>query len=202
MNPDQDKNLLSTAITIAQHLAFAWNYSATLRGLQQYARECPAILDRNGHFVATITYALWDSLFLKLSHCSDNRKEATGFPKLFKQLRTYLPKPHKLAPQLQAQERRLRGLEVQRKVENWRNQVVAHHTITSDFDAFYKMNVVSLDEIERVIGELDEILHVFMIPLWTQCVMVRDLGQYAREGVDQFVTSMKKEAASQNAQNH
>src|SRR5881397_2207240 len=78
MNPEQDENLLTTAKIIAQHLAFAWNYSATLRGLQQYARECPTILDRNGHFVATITYALWDSLLLKLSHCSDNRREATG----------------------------------------------------------------------------------------------------------------------------
>jgi hypothetical protein len=53
---------------------------------------------------------------------------------------------------------------VQRKIENWRNQVVAHHTITSDFNIFYEMNVVSFDDIERVIGELDEILHIFAIP--------------------------------------
>ncbi|MGH7826748.1 MAG: hypothetical protein ACREQ7_16440 [Candidatus Binatia bacterium] len=198
MNPDQDKNLSSTAATIADHLARAWNYCATLRGLQRYARECPAILDSNGHFIATITYALWDSLFLNLSHCSDNRKEATGFPKLFRQLRAHLPEGHELVPQVQAQERRLRGLDVQKKVETWRNQVVAHHTITSDFEAFYKKNVVSLDEIEQVICELNEILHVFTLPLWHQCFMVRDLGQHAREGVDRLVTCMMKWAKQQN----
>ena len=201
MNPDQDKNLFSTAKTVAEHLAFAWNYSATLRGLQQYTRECPAILKRNEHFVTTIWYALWYALFLKLSHCSDSRKEATGFPKLFKQLRAYLPKRHELVAQVQAQERRLNGLDVQRKVENWRNQVIAHHTITGDFNTFYKENVVSLDEIERMINEMNESLHIFTILLWSQWFMVRDLDKHAREGVDHFVASMKKDAERQNSPN-
>jgi AbiU2 len=201
MNPDQDKHLLSTTTTTAQHLVFAWNDSATRRGLHQYARECPAILDRNGHFVASVTYALWDSLFLKLSRCSDNRKEAIGFPKLIKQLRAYLPERHELTPQLRAQERRLRGLDVQKKVENWRNQVAAHHTIASDFNTFHKMNVVSLNAIERAIGELDETLHIFTIPLWSQWYIVRDLGPHARAAVDQFLASMKKEAEHQNSPN-
>ena len=175
---------------------FASNYSATLRGLQQYARECPTVLDRNGHFVTTITYALWDSLFLKLSHCSDKRKEAIGFPKLFKQLRTYLPHGHELGLRIQEQEQHLRKLEVQKKVENWRNQTVAHYTITHDFDIFYKKNIVSLDEIELVICELNEILHIFTIPIWNQYFMVKDLAQHARKGVDQLVISMNKEAES------
>jgi AbiU2 len=201
MNPEQDKNLFSIAKTIAEHLAFAWNYFATLRGLQQYTRECPAILKRNEHFVSTIWYTLWYTLFLKRSHCSDSRKEATGFPKLFKQLRAYLPKQHALVAQVQAQERHLKGLDVQRKVENWRNQVIAHHTITSDFTTFYKKNVVSLDEIEQMISEMNESLHVFTIPLWSQLFMVRDLEQHAREGMDQFVASMKKDAEQQHSPN-
>src|SRR2546425_4725047 len=89
MNTDQNTNLLSTAKTIAEHLGFAWNYYGTLRGLQQYARVCPTILSRHGHFICTIHRALWDVLFLKLSHCSDNQPKATGLPKLFKQMRAY-----------------------------------------------------------------------------------------------------------------
>lgn len=192
MNTDQNRNIFCTAETIADHLVFAWNYSATLRGLQQWARDCPAILDKNGHFVSTITDALWDSLFLKLSHCSDNRKEATGFPKLFKQLRAYLPKGDEILSLVQEQERRLLGLVVQKKVENWRNQVIAHKTITSNFDGFYKKNICSLDEIEELICELNEILHRFTIPIWNQRFMVKDLGQHARRGIDLIVTAMKK----------
>ena len=170
MNPDQDNNLSDTAAAIADHLAWARTYSATLRALQQYARESPAILDSNGHFVATITYAMWYALFLKLSHCTDLRKEATGFPKLFKQLRAYLPKQHKLFPEIQAQVQRLHELEAQKKVENWRHKVIAHHTITTDFGTFYKKNVVSLDEVERLIDAMNCMLHAFSIPLWNQAL--------------------------------
>jgi hypothetical protein len=67
MNPDEDKNTFLTAEAIADHLAHAWSYSATLRGLQHYSRKCPAILDRNGHFVATITYGMWYSLGMPCS---------------------------------------------------------------------------------------------------------------------------------------
>ena len=51
----------------------------------------PEILDRIGHFIGTIHTAVWFELLLKLSHCSDEQKSAAGFPKLFKQLLTYLP---------------------------------------------------------------------------------------------------------------
>jgi hypothetical protein len=58
MNPDQDKNLARTAAAIAEHLSLACTYAATLRGLQQYVRKSPATLEKNSHFVATITYAM------------------------------------------------------------------------------------------------------------------------------------------------
>ncbi len=75
MNPDQDKNLLQTAKTIADYLAYASNYVATLRGLQHYSRECPAVLDRIGHFITTIYVAIWIALLLKLRYCSDTQKK-------------------------------------------------------------------------------------------------------------------------------
>jgi hypothetical protein len=75
MNDDQRKNLDITATAISQHLVFAWNYAATLRSFQRHTRESAAILERTGHFIATITRAMWDALLLQLSHCSDRRSE-------------------------------------------------------------------------------------------------------------------------------
>ena len=124
---DQEKNISSIAKTIADHLGFAWNYYGTLRGLQHYTRECPTILDRHGHFIATIHRALWDVLFLKLNHCSDTQKKATGFPKLFKQIRTSLKEDKVVLQMVDDQEQRLNKLAVRGKVEKWRNNIVAHH---------------------------------------------------------------------------
>ena len=199
MNDDQRKNLDITATAISQYLVYAWNYAATLRGFQRHTRESTAILERTGHFIATITLAMWEALLLKLSHCSDNRREAIGFPKLFKQLRAYLPEHREL---IQAQERRLSVLEIQKKVENWRNQIIAHYTITSGFADFYRDNVVSLDEIEQLLEELDEILHIFAMQLLDKCFMVKDLCEYAHEDVDRLVAGLKKEAESQSSQPH
>lgn len=191
MNPDQKKNLFRTAEVIAEHLVYAWNYTATLRALQRHARECPDVLDQNRHFISTITYAMWDALFLKLSHCSDKGRKVTGFPKLFKQLRAYLPEGHRVLPEVRKQESRLIHLDAQTTIENWRNQVVAHHTVTGDFDEFYKKNVCSLDEVERLVSDLCDILHAFTIPIWNQEFLVKDLGTHAQTGVDQLVSKMK-----------
>jgi len=193
MNPDQEQNAFRTAETIAEQLVYAWNYCATLRALQRHAREAPAVLDLSGHFVSTITLALWDALFLKLAHCSDKRKGATGFPKLFKQLRAYLPKVDVLRDRVDEQEQRLSLLEVRSKVDNWRNQVVAHHTVTRSFDEFYKQNVCSLDEIEELIQVLKGALHSLSLELWNQGFSIEDLGHHAHQGVDRIVKAMKTE---------
>jgi len=193
MNPGQADNAFRTTEIIAEHLVHAWNYCATLRALQCYACSCPDVLDRNGHFFSTLTFALWDSLFLKLAHCSDRQKEATGFPKLFKQLRAYLPESHHLRQHIDEQERSLTALEAREKVEKWRNQVVAHHTVKDEFDAFYKENVCSLDEIESLIRTFDGILRSFSRDLWNQVFCIEDLGCLARQGVDRLIQSMKKQ---------
>jgi hypothetical protein len=137
---------------------------------------------------------MWVSLLLKLRHCSDTQKTATGFPKLFKQLGAYLPPNSEFRSQVQAQERRLHGLDIQRRVEKWRNEVIAHHTITADFKIFRQSNPVSLDEIEPLVDELSQILHVFTVPLWNQVYAINDLAPHAREDIDQLVASLKKAA--------
>jgi hypothetical protein len=194
MTPEQDQCTCQTTETIAEHLVYAWNYCATLRALQRHAREYPKILDAHGHFISTIYFALWDALFLKLAHCSDKRKEATGLPKLFKQLRAYLPEGHQLRRRVDEEERNLSSLQAQAKVENWRNQVVAHYTISNKFSDFYKKNVCSLDEIEALIRSLNNILHVFSAELWEQGFCVEDLGPPAHQGIDRLVQMMKREA--------
>ncbi len=197
MNPERYQNAFATAKTIAEHLVYAWNYCATLRALQRHAQEAPGTLDAHGHLISTLTYALWDALFLKLAHCSDKRKEATGFPKLFKQLRAYLPTSDPLRNSVDKQERRLAGLHARKKVENWRNQVVAHYTITSDFLEFYKTNVCSLDEIESLVRELNQILHEFSLEIWNQGFCVEDLGQHAQQGVDRIIEAIERDAEPQ-----
>ena len=196
MNSDQEKNVAKTIETIAEHLVKAWNYYATLKALQQHAKASPDILDNHAHFLSTITFALWNDLFLKLAHCSDRRKEASGFPKLFKQLRAYLPDPHRLRGQVDRAEENFNRLQVRSKVENWRSQVIAHHTIVSGFDDFYKKNVCSLDEIKPFINELNALLHVFSLQLSVdqcpQVFCVQDLGPLASQGVDRLVQAMKK----------
>jgi len=71
MNKDQQRNLLRTADAIGDHLAWAWNYVATLRALQKHARSRPKLIEKHNHFFSTVMFAMWDALFLKLSHCSD-----------------------------------------------------------------------------------------------------------------------------------
>jgi len=139
---------------------------------------------------------MWESLILKLSHCSDNGRKAIGYPRLFKQLKAYLPEHHAF---IRAQEQRFSGLQVQKKVENWRNQIIAHYAITSGFADFYRDNIISLDDAEYLIEELDDILHIFAMQLLDLYFMVKDLGPYAHEDVDRLVAGLKKEAESRSS---
>ena len=192
MNVEQDRNAFKTADTIADHLVYAWNYHATLRALQRHARETADVLDAHGHFISTVTYAIWDALFLEIAHCSDRRKEAMGFPTLFKQLRVYLPEDHGLRGSVDQQERAIASLHARQKLENWRNQMVAHHTTIGESSKFYTRNVCSLDEIEALIRAFNKILHSLSIKMWNQAFCVEDLGSRASQGVDRLVEMMKR----------
>ncbi len=198
MDSAQKENVFSTVKTISDHLGYAWNCSGTLRGLQKHTRECEPLLRGHGHFIAIIHRALWEMLFLKLNHCCDKTRGTIGFPKLFNQIRKYCKGDELVVQMVEQQERRLHTLDVQKKVKKWRDQAVAHHTIINQtaFDAFSKENRVSLDEIEQLIRQLNEILRIFItIPFCGQTLPdVSIFDYYAREGVDQLVASLKKAA--------
>ena len=192
MNPDQRKNLLASADAVGDHLTHAWNYYATLRALQRHARERLDVLNYYPHFVATITYSIWDDLFNKLYHCVDNRKEAMGFPKLFKQVRTYLASDENLMSQIGQDETKIKAGQTREKIVNWRHQVVAHYTIKDNesFVTFYKDNVCSLNEIKNLISEYQKILNYYGKELLNIVFMVKDLGTHAHSGVDQIIKAM------------
>jgi len=200
MNDVQINNLFRTAEKIADHLVYAWNYCATLRRLQYFSKQCPEVFDANGHFISTIFYAMWDSLFLELSHCTDKRREAIGFPKFFKQLRSYLAEGHQFRKYINKHERLINELEPQKKISNWRNQVVGHYAIIDNVDIFYKANICSIDEIETLISDYNGILHVYSIPLLKHRFKVNDLGKLANRGIDKLIRGMKKETAQEKMQ--
>lgn len=192
MNSNQRNNLLSTADAIGDHLAHSWNYCATLRAFQRYSKKRPDVLNHYGHFVATITYSIWDTLFMKLHHCVDVRREAIGFPKLFKQMRAYLASDKNLMSKINQDEKKIKVTQTQKKIVNWRHHVVAHYTVkdSHDFAAFYANNVCNLDEIENLISEYQNILNYYSYELLDHVFLVKDLGTHAHLGVDQIVNAM------------
>lgn len=187
MNEEQRRNLLSAADAIGDHLAHAWNYTATIRALQRHAQHCPEVFAKHAHFIATVTYAIWDALFLKLSHCADKRREAFGFPKFFKQIRKYLEPHDDVVQSMEQYEGELNALHVREKAAKWRNHVVAHYTLKGDDVAFYEDNVCKIDEIENLVSTYQRILNFYSLKLLDMNFMVKDLGPKAQDGVDRLV---------------
>ena len=192
MNKDQQRNLLRTADAIGDHLAWAWNYVATLRALQKHARSRPKLIEKHNHFFSTVMFAMWDALFLKLSHCSDKNRNATGFPRLFKELRAYLPQEPKVRAAVSKQEQVLLRLTARRKIENWRDEAVAHRTFAADCRQFFEDNKCTLDEVEKLVSRYQRILHSFTFPLFDLGFRVRDHGPRAHRGVNRLMASMKE----------
>jgi hypothetical protein len=189
MNQEGRKNILATADTIGDQLAWAWNYIATLRALQRHARACPDAFGKHAHFVLTLTHSIWDALFLRLSHCTDKRKEAIGFPRLFKQVRKYLQPQDALMSKVDEHERELDTLRTKEKIANWRNRVVAHYTLKED-DAFFQDNVCSFEEIEDLISRYQNLLNFYGFKLLDMQFMVKDLGAKAHEAVDRIFAAL------------
>jgi hypothetical protein len=179
---------------IGDHLSLAWNYISTLRAFQKYARSQPELIKRHNHFFFTITRAIWDALFLKLSHCSDDSKRARaiGFPKLFKQLRAYQPDDPALQANVKKQETALQRLATQRKVEKWREQAVAHHTEMANSPQFYEQNKCTLDELEKLVARHEAILHALSFPIFNLGFRIRDHGPRAHRAVNRLMAIMKE----------
>jgi hypothetical protein len=190
MNEEQRKNVLATADTIGDHLAWAWNYISTLRALQRHAQRCPDIFDKHAHFVSTLTYSIWDALFLKLNHCTDKRKEAIGFPRLFKQIRKYMEEQSAIVSKIDEHEVELDTYGAKHKVGNWRNHVVAHYTLRNGETAFFEDNVCSFYEIEDLISKYQELLNFYSFELLDIQFMVKDFGPKAHEATDQVFTAL------------
>ncbi|MFH1700536.1 MAG: hypothetical protein ABIE07_08105 [Candidatus Zixiibacteriota bacterium] len=198
MNKNQQRNLIETADAIGSHLALTWNYVATLRALQKHARSHPKLIEAHNHFIFTITQALWDVLLLKLSHCSDNTKKAKGFPKLFNQLKKYLPEGAALKKTIKKQEKVLQRLATLEKVKKWRNEIIAHHTYAADGPQFFEDNQVTLDEVGKLVTKHRDILHAFTFPLFDLGFRIKDHGPRAHRGVNKLFASLKESRTKQS----
>ena len=194
MNQDQHKNLMETADAIGDQLSWVWNYIATLRELQKYAQSRAELIERNNHFFFTIIQAMWDSLLLKLSHCSDDSKKgkAMGFPKLFKQLKAYGHNDPTLHAIVGKQEVVLQRLSIKLKVEKWRNEILAHHTQAVTSLDFYEKNRCTLEEVEKLVSKYQRILHTFTFPLLNFGFRIRDHGPRAHRGVKKLLSALEK----------
>jgi hypothetical protein len=198
MNKNQQRNLIGTADAIGGHLALAWNYVATLRALQKHARSHPKLIEAHNHFFFTITQALWDVLLLKLSHCSDTTKEAKGFPKLFKQLKKYLPEEAALQKTIKKQEKILQRLATQEKVKKWRNEIIAHHTHAADGQQFFEDNQFTLDEVDKLVTKHRDILHAFTFSLFDLGFRIKDHGSRAHKGIKKLFASLNGSRTTQS----
>lgn len=198
MNINQQRNLIGIADAIGDDLALAWNHVATLRALQKHARSNPKLIEAHNHFFFTITKALWDVLLLELSHCTDTKREAKGFPKFFRQLKKYSPEETTLQKTIKKQEKVLQQLSTQEKVKKWRNEIIAHHTNAAEGLQFFEDHQVTLDEVGKLVTKHRVILQAFTFPLFNLGFKIKDHGPRAHRGVNKLFASLKESRTKQS----
>jgi hypothetical protein len=115
-----------TAEMIADHIAEARNYAATLESICKCAAADKALLLDHSQFFATIKTALWGTLILHLHHCLDQRRQALGFHCLLTQIRAFIPEDRDLIRKIDESFQALRATKEAKAVGRWRSEMVAH----------------------------------------------------------------------------
>ena len=115
-----------TAEMIADHIAEARNYAATLESICKCAVTDKAILLQHSQFFSTIKTALWGAVILNIHHCLDQRRDALGFHCLFRQIRAHLPEDAHLVRKIEKSFRALRETKEAKALARWRSEMVAH----------------------------------------------------------------------------
>lgn len=151
MDSNQQRELEKTIDTLCANLASAWEYFNVLEGLHEEAKSSTMQVNRFPHLMTCIWSALFDALFLKLNHFVDRTKNVYSFHRLFKLIKRYLPHDKDLSKKISDDENRLSKTAdpAINKIENWRKQVVAHLTISSQDQSFYDQNKMGLPEIKK-----------------------------------------------------
>lgn len=111
---------------IADHIAEAQNYAATLESICKCAATDKAVLLQHSQFFATIKTALWGTVILNIHHCLDQRREALGFHCLIRLIRAHLPEDKHLVRKIDKNFRALRETTEAKDLARWRSEMVAH----------------------------------------------------------------------------
>jgi hypothetical protein len=159
MKQDSYKKIERSAEMLAEHIAEARNYAATLESICNRATTHRPILLHNAHFFATIKTALWGSLILNLHHCLDQNRKALSFHGLFRQISKCLPEEKTLTKEMNRRYQDLRKTKEAERVLRWRSETVAH--VAHDHESYHEFLQdvpCNFQDINRLLTECETLL--------------------------------------------
>ena len=151
MNIEQHKNIEQAIDSLCENLVWSRAYHSALLSLHTIAKTDPLALDQYPQAVSCLYHGLFDALFLRLYHFIDRTKGASGLPALFKLLRRYYGEDRDMLNQISFDERCIGEVSDLKKIDNWRNQIVAHMTNSKRNTTFFTDNRLHLSELGALI---------------------------------------------------
>lgn len=154
---------------LCDNLAYLWNYYHTLIGLQKVTLGNRSVVDEYLNFVNSVFYSTWDSIFLRLHHFVEKRKDTINFDYLFRKIadsEKYDKNINHMILESKSEIESLKKLHL-RKIFRLRNCLVAHLSKKVLFydNKFFEENKVSLSEIELILNKLEDIINKFSVYL-------------------------------------
>lgn len=167
MDSNQQHNLEKTIDALCENLAYAWEYYHVLEELHEEAVASDSKVGRFPHLMNSIWSALFDALFLRLNHFVDKSKNVYSFYRLFKLINRHLSSDKILVSKISEDIGRIdkEAVPVIQKIVNWRKQVVAHLTPSSQDSNFYVQNKMHLFEIKKFLELSIEILDYYSVTI-------------------------------------
>jgi hypothetical protein len=165
MNSEQNKNIEQAIGNLCENLVWSRAYHSALLSLHTIAKANPSTLDPYPQLISCLYHGLFDALFLRLYHFVDRTKGASGLPALFKLLRRYCEDDRALLVQIDHDERHIGEIADLKKIDNWRNQIVAHMTDSKRNTEFFSNNRLHLSEISTLIEIVENIIQHYSFRL-------------------------------------
>lgn len=158
MKEDQFKNIEQAIDDLCENLVWTWAYFSALKNMHEVAKTTPEVIEPFPEAISCLYHGLFDALFVKLYHFLDSTRRTCGLPALFKILRRYCQDDIALMTQVKQDMSRIKAEANFDRVKNWRNEVVAHLTISHRESSFFSDNKLHLAEIEKLIQFLEDLI--------------------------------------------
>jgi len=192
LTQSQRDQLTAVAEVLDEQLSRAWNYVGLLNTLSKEYDADDRIFKTHSHFFGSIAEPLWDALMLKMHHCVDTRREAHGFPKLFKLIRRCCAADPETLDAVDVLEKSIRTDEVADKIRRWRNEIIAHRAHSKlSFPTFRNKNRCKIHEIGLLVGEYQGVLNRFAVELIQLRFHPYEFNQFASESVRDLIENLK-----------